>query len=103
MTQKDKLLADGIRHKRLELEQQAAVIADDLASLQEACPHPNLTKTYHSNSGNYDPSADSEWYQFVCPDCGKRWQQDKQDAKRSEQDAQCSEPRPPIYPADWLE
>lgn len=23
--------------------------------------------------GNYDPSADSYWIEFVCPDCHKKW------------------------------
>jgi transposase-like protein len=74
---KDKLLAEGIRVKRLELELQQATIAKQIRDMQAICTHPNVNKSYHSNSGNYDPSADCEYYRFECPDCGKTWSEDK--------------------------
>ena len=41
------------------------------------CKHPNLEKTHKSNTGNYDPSADSYWIEFKCPDCNKFWMEDQ--------------------------
>lgn len=41
--------------------------------LQEKCPHPDVSKKYCGNTGNYDPSADSYWIEFRCPDCKKFW------------------------------
>lgn len=44
------------------------------AELQnKLCSHPNATKKYCSNTGNYDPTADSYWIQYNCPDCKKQW------------------------------
>lgn len=41
------------------------------------CRHPDAEKTYHGDSGNYDPNDDRYWYEFYCPDCGKRWTEDQ--------------------------
>ena len=41
--------------------------------LQDICRHPTANKKYESNTGNYDPSADSYWIENRCPDCGKFW------------------------------
>ena len=49
----------------------------DLTELRAECPHVNHSKTPHSNSGNYDPSADAYWYACECFDCGKRWHEDQ--------------------------
>ncbi len=43
--------------------------------LQKKCKHINLTKIPGANIGNYDPSADSYWYDFECYDCGKKWRE----------------------------
>ncbi len=45
----------------------------DIASLQKECTHPNVKKEYKSNTGNYDPSCDSYWIDYRCPDCNKYW------------------------------
>lgn len=45
--------------------------------LQALCSHPNVTKKYNSNTGNYDPTADSYWIEYRCPDCNKRWNEDQ--------------------------
>jgi hypothetical protein len=39
--------------------------------------HPNLEKTYNSNKGNYDPTADSYWIDFKHPDCRARWREEQ--------------------------
>lgn len=49
---------------------------DEELKLQKLCQHTNATKTRHSNTGNYDPSADSYWISHKCPDCNKTWYED---------------------------
>lgn len=44
-----------------------------LAACQKRCKHPNASRTACSNTGNYDPSQDSYWYDFHCPDCDRHW------------------------------
>jgi len=50
-----------------------------LAAVQAECTHPKegLSITPRSNTGNYDPSADSYWKEFDCTLCGKRWTEDQ--------------------------
>ena len=49
-----------------------------LATLRdEVCKHPSVSKVARSNTGNYDPHADSYWYACSCPDCGKKWDEDQ--------------------------
>jgi hypothetical protein len=45
--------------------------------LQNLCTHPNTSKKYACSSGNYDPTADSYWIEFRCPDCNKFWTVDQ--------------------------
>lgn len=45
--------------------------------LQASCSHPSASKKHCGNSGNYDPSADSYWIEYRCPDCNKRWNEDQ--------------------------
>lgn len=73
MTSQRELIAIGVRTKRREIMEKIEELEEELHELQETCPHPNVNKQYHSNSGNYDPSQDCEWYSFTCPDCDKRW------------------------------
>ena len=51
--------------------------ADEEKKLTSICTHPNVDKTYCSNTGHYDPTADCYWISFVCPDCGKKWTVDQ--------------------------
>lgn len=62
-----------IRKRRSELEELIAENQKKLDELRARCLHPTKTTTAGSNTGNYDPSADSYWYDHDCPDCGKRW------------------------------
>lgn len=48
-----------------------------LHDLQEECSHPDVEKEAKASTGNYDPSADSYWYNCYCPDCGKQWREDQ--------------------------
>lgn len=44
---------------------------------QESCAHLNVDKVTESNTGNYDPSQDSYWYNCKCLDCNKQWMEDQ--------------------------
>ena len=74
---KDELLCHGIRSMRIEIEYDMQDLQKRLETIQSVCPHVNVNKTYKSSSGNYDPSMDREWFECVCPDCGKRWTEEK--------------------------
>ena len=48
---------------------------EKLYEIQESCTHPkdSVHSEFGSNTGNYDPSADTYWTDYYCEDCGKRW------------------------------
>ena len=48
-----------------------------LTGIRAKCPHPSAVKVPRASTGNYDPSADSYWFECSCPDCGKVWQEDQ--------------------------
>ena len=50
---------------------------DHIEQLRLACTHPDKTGECKGNTGNYDPSADSYWIDWYCPDCGKKWMTDQ--------------------------
>jgi hypothetical protein len=50
---------------------------DELEALQLLCTHPDINVRYESNSGNYDPGANSSWSIHKCPDCYKIWTEDE--------------------------
>jgi len=64
---------EEIRKKWESIDRQEEKLARELSKLQLVCSHPNAKKEYRSNTGNYDPSADSYWIDFQCPDCRKKW------------------------------
>jgi len=66
-----------IKRKWSSIDRREEKLAHELAKLQALCKHPNVEKEYKSNTGNYDPSADSYWIEFRCPDCRKRWSIDQ--------------------------
>jgi hypothetical protein len=41
--------------------------------LQNLCAHPNASKKYRGDTGNWDRTQDSYWIEHRCPDCGKFW------------------------------
>lgn len=43
--------------------------------IQEACTHPPIVVRYQycSNTGNYDPSNDGYWTNYLCTLCEKQW------------------------------
>lgn len=66
---------DEIRSKMDKLISKEDKIAAKKSKLQSQCQHPNVNKQSKSNTGNYDPTANSYWIKFKCPDCDKRWEE----------------------------
>lgn len=66
-----------IRRRLKTIQKHQDKWADAEKELQQICNHPNADKKYCGNSGNYDPSADSYWIEYRCPDCGKFWIEDQ--------------------------
>lgn len=50
-----------------------------LDKIQKKCKHPekSVITTYHSNTGNYDPSVDKYWTSNKCELCNKFWYEDQ--------------------------
>lgn len=67
-----KLIKEACR----DLRESRAAIDGQIAELQDACAHPNMSKIHKSSTGGYDPSSDAYWTEFNCPDCGKMWSED---------------------------
>jgi hypothetical protein len=63
----------NIRKERVQIQKNILKWKNALKTLQDNCSHPNATKVYNSNTGNYDPSCDSYWEEYTCPDCNKYW------------------------------
>ena len=66
-----------VKRKYSTINTKIAKLNEQLVELRTLCSHPDLTKKYGGNTGNYDPSADSYWIDWACPDCGKRWSTDQ--------------------------
>ena len=41
-----------------------------ILEIQSNCSHRNAVSKLESNTGNYDPDANSYWVTVNCPDCG---------------------------------
>lgn len=66
-----------VQRKRKSIYEKQVRLSEELHELQVLCTHPNVSKTYKGNTGNYDPSADSYWIDWKCPDCDKYWMTDQ--------------------------
>ncbi len=71
-------LSDGekaICAKRDKIVAAEAALIEAENALQALCIHPlHAVQVHHdSNTGNYDPSADSYWTDHKCCLCDKRW------------------------------
>jgi len=47
-----------------------------IRTLQENCKHKHVTKEHCGSTGNYDPTQDCYWTNFICLDCDKHWTED---------------------------
>lgn len=70
-----------IAAKRKRIEDKIANLYNDIKELQKVCPHENLQGKYQASTGNYDPSSNSYWVNFLCQDCGLRWTEDQSDVR----------------------
>lgn len=59
--------------KLKSLKEQLAHVTKQIEELNSTCTHPDVDKKYRGDTGNYDPSANSYWIEYKCPDCGKFW------------------------------
>lgn len=66
-----------IRQRQTTLKKKIFTANVDLKLLQSECTHPDASKTYRGDTGNYDRSQDSFWIEHKCPDCGKFWTTDQ--------------------------
>ena len=73
----EEITQEDIRPIREDIKWAINKLYDDLHILQSKCTHPDVTKEYKANTGNYDPSCDRYWINFHCPDCDKRWREDQ--------------------------
>lgn len=66
-----------VQRKRKSIYEKQVKLSEELYELQTICTHPDVIKEYKGNTGNYDPSADSYWIDWHCPDCRKAWRTDQ--------------------------
>jgi len=64
----------------IKYEKKISKFYRKLAKIREKCVHKNHNSKYGSNTGNYDPTADSYWLDVVCLDCGKQIRFDSEEA-----------------------
>lgn len=63
----------NIRRRFATLQRRAAALQAAVDLLRIECPHRAPHYKYRGNTGSHDPSDDSYWIDWSCPDCGKRW------------------------------
>jgi len=58
-----------------EIKAKIKELEDQLEEIQDRCSHPAqaILAKNGSNTGNYDPSADSWWTDHHCRLCDKKW------------------------------
>lgn len=53
----------------------------DIFRFRENCTHDYVKIKACSDTGNYDRSQDSYWYEIECKCCEKRWSEEQRDSK----------------------
>jgi hypothetical protein len=69
-----------IKRKADTIKRKSDKLYAELQKLQSECPHEELTGENHANTGNWSSSDDSYWTTYVCPSCGKRWNEDQEES-----------------------
>lgn len=69
------------RKEFLLLQAAANKAVNAVYRFQEECPHEYVTRKARSDTGNYDPSQDSYWYELTCKCCSKFWTEDQETSK----------------------
>lgn len=70
-------MSDTVADKRAAIMGRINNAQLDLRELQAECEHTFVTRKACANTGNYDPSADSYWWEYKCPCCGCFWTEDQ--------------------------
>jgi hypothetical protein len=66
-------MALTILQKQVRIGQRLKKAHEDLKDLQALCKHESATVEHKSDTGNYDPSQNAYWNEWICHECGKRW------------------------------
>lgn len=73
----ENMTSTQVKRKRINILNKVNELTNQLAELQSVCNHPDVTKKFGGDTGNYDPNADLYWIDWYCPDCTKRWTTDQ--------------------------
>lgn len=60
-----------------ELKAMQRELYNQILDLQEVCEHHHMTIEARADTGNYDRSEDSYWFDADCRACGKNWHVDQ--------------------------
>lgn len=63
----------SIKEQVARLQAMRGRLVEEIAAIQQVCPHEDLQGEYKSDTGNWCPDDDSYWIDTECLDCGKRW------------------------------
>ncbi len=66
------------RKEFLVIQENLAKALEARIIFQEECPHEYVQVESFSDTGNYDPSEDSYWFEIVCKCCNGRWNEDQE-------------------------
>ena len=66
-----------VRRKLETIEKHQLKWNNEEKNLQNLCRHPDVSKKYKGDTGNWDRSDDCYWIEFKCPDCKKFWMEDQ--------------------------
>lgn len=75
----DSLALDPLKPRSEQVEQEIRSIRQQIVELQQraldiqvSCKHTKVQFEHKANTGNYDPSSDSDWIEVKCLTCLKR-------------------------------
>jgi hypothetical protein len=60
-----------------KIYKKIADLRAQIVKIQDECEHTKVIKMPRANLDNYDPTQDRYWYDCVCKECDKRWEQDQ--------------------------
>lgn len=69
------------RMEFLRLRDISEQALSELYTFQDTCEHERVKIKANSDTGNYDRSQDSYWFEVECKCCEKRWHEDQGDRK----------------------
>ena len=53
--------------------------ADAIRALRDSCPHNDVDRQHHSDTGNWCPQDNAYWTECKCFVCGKTWTENYKD------------------------